>query len=39
MTLKKSEFLRSAYEIKEEFWEIYVTKMTVKIPEKKFKNW
>jgi transposase len=37
--LKKSECLRIAYEIKEEFREIYETNMSVKIAEIKFKNW
>ena len=39
MTLKKSECLRIAYEMKEEFREIYETNMTVKSAQKKFKNW
>ena len=39
MTLKKSECLRIAYEMKEEFREIYETNMTVKMAQKKFKNW
>jgi len=39
MTLKKSELLRIAYEMKEEFREIYETNMTVKMAQKKFKNW
>src|SRR4028119_2258948 len=37
--LKKSESLRIAYEMKEEFRKIYETNMTVKIAQKKFKNW
>lgn len=39
VTLKKSECLRIAYEMKEEFREIYETNMTVKMAQKKFKNW
>jgi transposase len=39
VTLKKSECLRIAYEMKEEFREIYETNMTVKIAKKKFKTW
>jgi transposase len=39
ITLKKSECLRSAYEMKEEFREIYETNMTVKIAQTKFKDW
>ena len=39
MTLKKSECLRIAYEMKEEFREIYETHMTVKIAQTEFKNW
>jgi len=39
MTLKKSECLRIAYEMKEEFREIYETNMTVKIAQTEFKNW
>jgi transposase len=39
VTLKKSECLRIAYEMKEEFLEIYETNMTVKMAHKKFKNW
>jgi len=37
--LKKSECLRIAYKIKEEFREIYETNMRVKIAEIKFKDW
>jgi len=37
--LKKSECLRIAYEMKEEFREIYETNMTVKIAQVKFKDW
>ena len=37
--LKKSEGLRIAYEMKEEFREIYETNMTVKIAQTEFKNW
>ena len=37
--LKKSECLRIAYEMKEEFREIYETNMTVKIAQTEFKNW
>jgi transposase len=39
MALKKSECLRIAYEMKEEFREIYETNMTVKIAQTKFKDW
>lgn len=39
VTLKKSECLRIAYEMKEEFREIYETNMTVKIAQEKFKTW
>jgi transposase len=39
VTLKKSECLRIAYEMKEEFREIYETNMTVKIAQVKFKDW
>src|SRR4028118_792523 len=39
MTLKKSECLRIAYEMKEEFREIYETNMTVTIAQVKFKDW
>jgi transposase len=39
VTLKKSECLRIAYEIKEEFRQIYETHMTVKIAQVKFKDW
>ena len=39
VTLKKSESLRIAYEMKEEFREIYETHMTVKIAQVKFKDW
>ena len=39
MTLNKSECLRIAYEMKEEFREIYETNMTVKIAHTKFKDW
>jgi len=39
VTLKKSECLRIAYEMKEEFREIYETNMTVKMAPEKFKNW
>ena len=39
VTLKKSECLRMAYEMKEEFREIYETNMTVKMAQEKFKNW
>ena len=39
MTLKKSECLRIAYEMEEEFREIYETNMTVKIAQTEFKNW
>ena len=39
VTLKKSECLRIAYEMKEEFREIYETNMTVKMAQEKFKNW
>jgi transposase len=37
--LNKSECLRIAYEMKEEFREIYETNMTVKIAQAKFKDW
>jgi transposase len=37
--LKKSECLRIAYEMKEEFREIYETNMSVKIAEIEFKDW
>jgi transposase len=37
--LKKSESLRIAYEMKEEFREIYETNMTVKIAQTEFKDW
>jgi transposase len=39
ITLEKSECLRIAYEMKEEFREIYETDMTVKIAQTKFKDW
>ena len=39
VTLKKSECLRIAYEMKEEFRQIYETHMTVKIAPIKFKDW
>ncbi|HEY9295645.1 MAG TPA: transposase [Phormidium sp.] len=39
ITLKKSECLRIAYEMKEEFREIYETHMTLKIALVKFKDW
>ena len=39
VTLKKSECLRIAYEMKEEFGEIYETHMTVKIALVNFKDW
>ena len=39
VTLKKSECLTIAYEMKEEFREIYETHMTVKIAQVKFKDW
>lgn len=39
VTLKKSECLRIAYEMKEEFREIYETHMTVKIARVKLKDW
>jgi transposase len=39
ITLKKSECLRIAYEMKEEFRQIYETHMTVKIAQAKFKDW
>jgi transposase len=39
VTLKKSECLRIAYEMKEEFRQIYETHMTVKIAQVKFKDW
>ena len=39
ITLEKSECLRIAYEMKEEFREIYETNMTVKIAQTKFKDW
>ena len=39
VTLKKLEYLRIAYEMKEEFREIYETHMTVKMAQEKFKNW
>jgi transposase len=39
VTLKKSECLRIAYEMKEEFRQIYDTPMTVKIAQIKFKDW
>ncbi len=39
ITLEKSECLRIAYEMKEEFREIYETHMTVKIAREKFKTW
>jgi len=39
VTLKKSECLKSAYEMKEEFREIYETHMTLKMAQEKFKNW
>ncbi|MEG4235757.1 transposase, partial [Microcoleus sp. Pol11C3] len=39
ITLEKSECLRMAYEMKEEFREIYETDMTVKIAQIKFKDW
>ena len=37
--LKKSECLKIAYEMKEEFREIYETNMSVKIAEIEFKDW
>ena len=37
--LKKSECLRIAYEMKEEFREIYETNMTVTIAQTEFKDW
>jgi hypothetical protein len=37
--LNKSECLRIAYEMKEEFREIYETKMTVTIAQTEFKDW
>jgi transposase len=39
VTLKKSECLKIAYEMKEEFREIYETHMTVKMAQEKFKTW
>jgi transposase len=39
VTLKKLECLRIAYEMKEEFREIYETHRTVKIAQVKFKDW
>ena len=39
VTLKKSECLRIAYEMKEEFRQIYETHMPVKIAQVKFKDW
>jgi transposase len=39
VTLKKSECLRIAYEMKEELREIYETHMTLKIALVKFKDW
>jgi transposase len=39
VTLKKSECLRIAYEMKEKFREIYETHMTVKMAQEKFKTW
>jgi transposase len=39
ITLEKSECLKIAYEMKEEFREIYETNMTVKIAQTKFKDW
>jgi transposase len=39
ITLEKSECLRIAYEMEEEFREIYETNMTVKIAQTKFKDW
>ena len=39
MTLKKSECLRIAYEMKEEFREIYETNMTVTVAQTEFKDW
>ncbi|MEG4458561.1 transposase, partial [Microcoleus sp. N9_A1] len=38
-TLGKSECLRIAYEMKEEFREIYETNLTVKKGQKKIKEW
>lgn len=37
--LKKSECLRIAYEMKEEFREIYETNMTVTVAQTEFKDW
>lgn len=39
IVLKKSECLRIAYEMKEEFREIYETNMTVTVAQTDFKNW
>ncbi|MEG4235861.1 transposase [Microcoleus sp. Pol11C3] len=39
LTLKKSECLRIAYEMKEKFREIYETNLTVKKGQKKIKEW
>ncbi len=39
LTLKKSECLRIAYEMKEKFREIYETHLTVKKGQKKLKQW
>ncbi|MEG4230419.1 transposase [Microcoleus sp. N9_B2] len=39
MTLKKSEWLRIAYEMKENFRRIYETNLTVEKGQKKIKEW
>jgi hypothetical protein len=39
LTLKKSECLRIAYEIKENFRRIYETNLTVKQGHEKLKEW
>jgi transposase len=39
IVLKKSECLRIAYEMKEEFREIYETNMTVTVAQTEFKDW
>jgi transposase len=39
LTLKRSECLRIAYEMKEEFRKIYETDLTVKKGQEKFKKW
>ncbi|MEP6521551.1 ISL3 family transposase [Microcoleus vaginatus DQ-U2] len=39
INLKKSECLRIAYEMKEEFREIYETNMTVTVAQTEFKDW